>query len=314
MNTQTTLDDALARMQRLHDGDHDPAPSDAWLAAAVLELTKPTTPDDQELAAYAEGSLDGERKAAVELALLADPELRSSFLLFADALAHLDEEAEAAVPTLDPVLEPTKPPMLSVVDGGKKTPRAGESPAPRKAGPPQWLRFAIAAVLVLGLGSLLRSPETPPIEARLMIDSGPVVRGIPSLPPGASEVQVQARVLDDHWWAVVRARPGGALKGPEVLIAQAPQRGEDSERLEKNEVVFRGAVPEQRGELAYYVLVSDSKIKGLDRLVRDAQVRIVDHDSAPEGFAKALHSELQAHAEGEGWRISKVVQVSIKGL
>ena len=119
MRTDEPLDAAMARLQGLLDHGPSPTqPADAWLTAALLEAAgQPEGPDDQELATYAEGGLSDQRRAAVELVLLADPELRTSYLVFTEALAALADGEETAP-------EPARP-TLRVVEGGGQRPRRG---------------------------------------------------------------------------------------------------------------------------------------------------------------------------------------------
>jgi hypothetical protein len=293
VSAEQTLDLCLDRLRDLlADGATAAQPADAWLAAALLDAADgPAPPDDLELASYAEGGLSADRRSEIELALLADPELREWFLLFADALGEL-EPAEVR-------------PTLRVVDGG------GRRAPPR----PVWAALAAAAVLLLGLGWVLRPSAPPPIDARVLLDTGgPTLRGIPALPAGADALRVVARVPDDQWWAVVSARPGSATRGPQLRVVRAPERAGASPHAEPDHVLYEGVVPAEPGELALFVVVSEASPDGLDGLVHDAEVRIAARPEAADAFARAAHDELADGARARGWRVSKTVHVAIKGL
>lgn len=303
MSAAAPLDAAMSRLHRLLEQGPSPTePVDAWLADALLQAADAgPSPDDQELAAYAEGGLSDERRAAVEQALLADADLRTSFLLFSDALSALAED-EAKTPEA-----PRAP--LRVVDGSVA------APSRRRAPPTRWLALAVAAIVVFGLSWQLRESSAPPIDARLLVDfDAPTVRATAALPAGAQTVQIVARVPAAAWWTVVAGRPGGATRGPRLDVVRPPQKAADSPHFERNHVLFEGPVPSEAGELAYFIVVSERAPEALPRVVSDSLVRLGDRDDVGDDFARAMHSELSAGAEAHGWRLSKTVRVSVRGL
>ncbi len=321
-------DQSIARVRGLlDDGASAAQPADAWLAAALLQIAgPPAPPDDQELAAYADGGLSPERRAEVDLALLADPELRSSFLFFVETLAALDDAdtlidgAEPVAPEVQapPAAEAPARPQLRVLDGG--APRRQDAPAKAPAarrGPPaaRWMGLAVAALLVAGLLWQLQPGAAPPIDARLLLDSGgPTVRGLPALPAGADALKVVARVPDGAWWAVVSARPATATRGAEIAIARLPSEAAASPHLEPGHVLYEDRVPAEPGEMALFVVVSDAAPQGLEGVVRDMQVRLNEREDARTDFARAAHDELDRGVRARGWRVSKTLHVDIKGL
>lgn len=302
MSAAEHLEDALRRMEHLPSATGSD-PADAWLLAALGDVAGPAeTPDDVELAAFADGTLDAEGTARVERALLHDADLRRSYALFADALLALEEaEEEAEVEDTAP-----EPAGLRVVGGGASRPF-------RRVHPGLAAGLALAAALVFGLMQVLQPP--PPIDARLLVmDVGPKVRGIPSLPPGSDTVRIVAQVPDEAWWAVLLARPGDAREGARLTVAQAPRTGADSPRHERSHVLFEGAAPQEAGELTYLVLVSEEPLTDLDQVRQDALRRIRDLNPTGEEFGRTVRDQVAAHAEGQPWRVSKTVHVAIRGL